>query len=99
MPTSERVGAPTDDARATGCIPQVVVKRTSMKRTSGGHEAGGEREHEVGGEGDAEATSGGRNVLEGRGQLGDPPPRPLDQSASYRHDHVSAWKSLPFPER
>lgn len=47
-----------------------------------GHEAGGGRGHEAGGESDIEAASGGRTVLEGRGQLSSPPPRPLNQSAS-----------------
>lgn len=55
-----------------------------------GHEAGGGRGHEAGGESDIEAASSGRTILEGRGQPSSPPPRPLNQSASYRHGHVSA---------
>lgn len=70
-----------------------------------GHEAGGGRGHEAGGESDIEAASGGRTVLEGRGQLSSPPPLDLSINpphigmATYRHRHVSAWKSLPFPGR
>lgn len=59
-----------------------------------GHEAGGGCGHEAGGESDIEAASGGRTVLEGRGQLSSPPPRPLNQSASYRHGHVSAQQRI-----
>ena len=69
-----------------------------------GHEAGGGRGHEVGGESDIEAASGGRTVLEGRASSA---ALPLDLSinpphigtATYRHGNVSAWKSLPFPGR
>lgn len=57
------------------------------------HETGVEG-HEAGGGRDIEAASGGRTVLEGRGQLSSPPPRPLNQSASYRHRHVSARQRI-----
>ena len=100
MPTFECIGAPTDGGGGGGGMRLPGCCETHEHETGvEGHEAGGGRGHEAGGESDIEAASGGRTVLEGRGQLSSPP---LDLSINPPHIGMATYrhgKASPFPGR